>query len=234
MNNTRLAIRTGNERRDEGFTLIELLVVVSIIALLISILVPAVQQARVLADVLKCSTNLKQIMQAALMYTEDNYSSFFPHYDYRDMNGDGVADGPTWYYDGPTVDGYYTSFFTRVYIGANMLASSSLGKGSLYNCPLTEENIWDFYLNYAYNSAVGPNLNYLPPVKLTSISDPSELVVFADAYSYLISENPAYWAYWDGIWGVRYHSDDRFNAAFGDGHVETLRENDLDDSNWIP
>jgi prepilin-type N-terminal cleavage/methylation domain-containing protein len=58
--------------RRTGFTLIELLVVVSIIALLISILLPSLQAAREQAKTLKCSANIKGIVGAALTYATEN------------------------------------------------------------------------------------------------------------------------------------------------------------------
>ncbi|MFT3785387.1 MAG: prepilin-type N-terminal cleavage/methylation domain-containing protein [Tepidisphaeraceae bacterium] len=63
--------------RSRGFTLVELLVVIGIIALLISILLPALGQARNTAKTVKCGANLHSIMLAVHQYAAQN-KGFFP------------------------------------------------------------------------------------------------------------------------------------------------------------
>ncbi len=99
-------------KRTAGFTLIELLVVVAIIALLVSILLPSLQDAREQAKVAKCLANYRQITTSTIQYFID-YNDNFPFW------LPGTNGACSWYWGGKTSwkDGIYgpsTPFYLPV------------------------------------------------------------------------------------------------------------------------
>jgi len=109
---------TGS-RRQSGFTLIELLVVVAIIALLISILLPSLNEAREQAKVAKCIANLKGLMTTTHTYFLEN-NDYFP-FVVRSQGGTlGIC---SWSYAGSKTDTFWQSEANGVfYFWANQKA----------------------------------------------------------------------------------------------------------------
>lgn len=62
--------------RRQGFTLIELLIVIGIIVILVGMLLPALRQARLQAQRVTCTSNIRQVTQALIAYASDHDGAF--------------------------------------------------------------------------------------------------------------------------------------------------------------
>jgi prepilin-type N-terminal cleavage/methylation domain-containing protein/prepilin-type processing-associated H-X9-DG protein len=83
----------SNAQLFRGFTLIELLVVIAIIAILAAILFPVFAQARAAARKITCTSNVRQLTNAFLMYAQDYDETWITTgKDYKDGNSDDVND----------------------------------------------------------------------------------------------------------------------------------------------
>ncbi len=122
----------GETKRRRGFTLIELLVVIAIIAVLISLLLPAVQQAREAARRTQCKNNMKQLGLAIANY-ESTHSVFPPG-----RISDASTDWHSWttlvlpYIDAGNI---YNQYNYNVLWSASQNAVMVGTKLPFYNCP---------------------------------------------------------------------------------------------------
>ncbi|MFA6928934.1 MAG: type II secretion system protein [Lentisphaeria bacterium] len=228
----------------KGFTLIELLVVIAIIAILASMLLPALAKARQKAQAVTCMNKLKNLCLAHTFYLQDNDDYFL-------VSSKKINSSTTYW-----VNSWASiSWFATPYLGMHAESdptwsvTSGIRKNGPVDCPVNEMGWagWEF-ADYGYNAHMNSYAKYGTYCKCrsTQVTKPSILLLFADAYrtgSDLVATNYQWGTQWDlqgwkgggtigkGIWCCH---NKQANIVFYDGHAESRTIDQISNSNFYP
>jgi len=198
--------------RTKGFTLIELLVVIAIIAILAAILFPVFAKAREKARQASCLSNVKQIMNAAMMYTQD-YDEVMT---WAPTNwGNGIP-WNTWPFQ---LEPYMKNW--------DVLACPSTKKGAMDYCEM-HYPVWP---TYAVTNAIFCGA---APVPMATVTSPAQKIYIADSnhpvlgteQGWLTATACGHWVCGNNvntthIWMVPHNGG--INVGYCDGHAKWVQ-----------
>jgi prepilin-type processing-associated H-X9-DG protein/prepilin-type N-terminal cleavage/methylation domain-containing protein len=224
-------------KNSKPFTLIELLVVIAIIAILASMLLPALQQARKQARGTQCINNLKSNGNYTLLYIGDN-KDWYPYTLFQGETGSALLSWAAYLYvysgsignSAPKIAEYYP-----VYSNTNY--QEMRNKFIRLTCP---ENmfLWSdneiglkkhqaYCYNYVSNTAV-MTVSYggtkLPQCKASQITKPTTTFLLTDGLKSkgTIGINNTYYIKDDANLSIGYIHNNTANTLFADGHAERV------------
>ena len=181
-------------RRAKGFTLIELLVVIAVIATLLTILVPALQQARKQAKLILCAANQRSIVSGLCMYRVENKMQLPPTIQGRTNNQNTLPNHLTYHSDRLGGDGREGGRLSKHLL-------DYFPDPAVFNCPLSPFTVRDDFTD----EVTGTRVTY------------SQLYESGNSYFLYCS----YWLLWNYPGFDNEYSEKRFLGP-DRGRTETL------------
>ncbi|OHB50722.1 MAG: hypothetical protein A2Y10_18675 [Planctomycetes bacterium GWF2_41_51] len=203
---------------NKGFTLVELLVVISIIALLLAVMMPALSKAREQGRTVVCASNLKNYGLAINMYSNSNDGSScdtFWLYSYKTLSKTGRDSCPgacRWHYDKDIPDGSLWSYLKNKDVHLCPTFRNFAQSGGLNACPnkIAHNSTLKFAANYSYSVNVSltrklPLQSPYHSLKLTNVRRPAQCLAFSEENLWTIGKK-----------GIQY-DENHHPARAGDG-----------------
>ncbi len=146
-----------NRRRHQAFTLVELLVVIGIIAVLIGILLPALNNARRGGNDLKCASNIRQLCTALIMYAGENKGRFPPNINGNSAYKGAVIPQGTPAADNPSEQVWWHKDRIGRYLPKTLTTSTGTIVSPVMSCPSDDTSARSYAMNIWASSAVEDN-----------------------------------------------------------------------------